>query len=103
MVKVTYKGDDFISSLSSAAIINTLEEIEKIIETIKSKKYTSYKELVDDIKRLVDNLDPCDKKGTVSCIVENIHPEQRDLLDPVNIILYTEQQKPKRKWLRCFL
>lgn len=100
MVKVTYKGDDFISSLSSAAIINTLEEIQKIIEIVKSKKYTHHKELINDIKQLVDDLDPSDKKGTISCIIENIHPEQRDLFDPVNIIL---EQKPKRKWLRCFL
>lgn len=103
MVKVTYKGvDDFVSSLTSAAIINTLEEIQKIVEIIKSKKYSNYKHLVNDIKMFVDELDPCDKKSTVSCIIENIHPEQRDLLDPVNVILHVDEEKPKRKWLHCF-
>lgn len=103
MVSVTYnENSDFASTLSCAAIINTLEEIQKIIDTIKSKKYVDYKSLVKDIKTLVDELDPRDKKSTVSCIVENILPEQRELLDPVNIIMYTEEQRPKRKWLMCF-
>lgn len=102
MVKVTYKGDDFIASLTSASIINTLEEIQKIVEIIKSKKYSHYKQLVHDIKTLVDKLDPCDRQNTVSCIIENIHPEQRELLDPVNIILSVEEEKPKRKLLHCF-
>ena len=103
MVSVTYNDvDDFMSSLSSAAIINTLEEIKKIIDVIKSKKYSNYKTLIKDIKYLVDDLEPVDKKSTVSCIIENIHPEQRELLDPVNVILYTEEERPKRKWLLCF-
>ncbi len=102
MVSVTYSESvDFTSTLSCAAVINTLEEIQKITETIKSKKYSDYKSLVKDIKILVDELDPYDKKTTVSCILENILPEQRNLLDPVNIILYSEET-PKRKWLQCF-
>lgn len=92
---------DFLNDLSCAAVINTLEEIEKIITTIKGKKYKSYKNLARDIKNMIDVLDPIDRKRTIECILENIHPEQRSLLDPVHVIL--QSSKPKRCQCLTFL
>lgn len=105
MVVVTYDQEkgDFSSALSYAAVVNTLKEIEMIVDDIKSKSYNSHVDLIRDLKRHIDDLDPCDKKSTVSCILENIHPEQRNLLDPVNIILYSKEvSNPKRKMFGCF-
>lgn len=89
-------------ALENARRSNNSSEVSRIILNLNSEKFTDYETLVRSIKEHVDNLDPFEPRTIVQYILENLRPEYRRLLDPVNIILSSKKKK-RRNSLLCFV
>lgn len=103
MSKVIFDASSFKNDLLNASRRNDTIEVNRIIEILNEKVYTNIHDLSMDLMRLVNELDPFDVKSTVDAIYRGLLPENKELFNPVNVIItYPHHPQRKRRLFGCF-
>lgn len=92
--------ESLADTLKKATEINNFNEITKIVMELNNTQFKSYKDLVKLFSRLIDEFDPVDRSSATAEILSMVRPDIRELLDPVNVIVVTSQNK--KQTCRCF-
>lgn len=82
---------------------NNSEEIQKIVQAINSKVFEDYVSMAKAIRKQVQDLDPFDPESVIGYILDNVSPEHKKIMDPVQIVIKTELSTQSTTcWSRCF-
>jgi hypothetical protein len=93
-------GVDIYSVLEEAIRINNIEEVSKIIDSLRGCGNDPL-DIMNLIKRRIDELDPHNPEDVINYILNHMDPEVRSLLEPTKVIM-SLNTKSKRHWLQCF-
>ena len=89
--------------LDSAMKQNNSEEIQKIVQTINSTVFDDYVAMAQAIRKQVRDLDPFEPESVIGYILDNVSPEHKKIMDPVQIVMALSTRRQSTTcWSRCF-
>lgn len=102
MVNILAGSGSIADVLDSAMKQNNSEEIQRIVQAINSTVFDNYVSMAQAIRKHVEELDPFEPESVIGYILDNVSPEHKKIMDPVQIVLFSTPRQSTTCWSRCF-